>query len=128
MRATTEINMGVMHIGVKGAKAEIWSGTFAHCVTQLAQYLGKISMATRFDIVIARNEEECRKALGDRARKNVIHPDDFDLSNLERLMDQESSTELSSENRIPMITVTAVSNRRCMHDKAANEHCVECGR
>lgn len=91
MRATTQVAMAILHVGVKGAKPESWSGTFAECVIQLGKYLGPLSMATRFDIVLARSEEEARNALTFGRKRQTIFPDEFDLDALARLMEADDS-------------------------------------
>ena len=88
MRHNTRVSLAVRHVGMKGAGIECWTGTFSECVMRLAEYLGPISMATRFDMVLARSEEEARRGLTLEKRGPQAFPDDFDLGALEALMNQ----------------------------------------
>lgn len=88
MRATTIVSLAVRHVGVKGAKVECWSGTLADCIKSLVMYLAPISMATRFDMCLGRNEADARNGLEARnVRKNQVHPDSFGLEDLMTMME-----------------------------------------
>ena len=93
MRATTIVSLAVRHVGVKGAKVECWSGTLADCIKSLVMYLAPISMATRFDMCLGRNEADARNGLEARnVRKNQVHPDAFGLDDLMQMMNAEGAS------------------------------------
>jgi len=100
MRATTEVALAVSHIGMKGAPIECWKGTFAHCLIQLAKYMADKSMATRFDLCLARSEEEARGALINRSRKQSglkLVGDDLE-SQLLNLMGTDAASSEATQN------------------------------
>lgn len=96
MRATTIVAMAVNHVGQRDARIESWEGTFAQCLMRLAKYLGPISMATRFDIVLARSEEEARKGLIIKGTKANQLTEGIDMDQLTRMM-EDSVESASSE-------------------------------
>lgn len=105
MRATTTVALAVRHVGVKGAQVECWSGTLADCIKSLVMYLAPISMATRFDLCLGRNEADARNGLEARnVRKNQVHPDSFGLDDLMSMMESgdaggaSTSPDASNQN------------------------------
>ena len=68
MRSTTHVFIGVNNVGQADDPAAVFSGTFTESILALSQWLGPRSMASRFDVVIARSEEEARGALRIRER------------------------------------------------------------
>ena len=98
MKANTIVSLAIKHVGEAGSQVECFTGTFAECVTGLAKYLGPISMATRFDMCLARSPEEARRGLTiGKAREKTTFPDEFDLGALESLMNQGEGGNDESE-------------------------------
>ena len=64
MRPTTQISMAIRHIG-DTADDEIVcaTGNIAQILIHMAEYLAERSMATRFDLAIARTEDEAKASL-----------------------------------------------------------------
>lgn len=90
MRSTTHVWIGVNNVGMPDDPAAVFSGTFTESILQLSQWLGPRSMASRFDVVIARSEEEARNALRIRGRETTpVSAGVDDLANrLAHMMEQ----------------------------------------
>lgn len=90
MRSTTNVVMGIRNVGVPEDAPAIFKGTFTESILQLSQWLGPRSMGARFDMVIARSEEEVRGALRIRERDtklNGVGGSDLE-SSLRNMMEQ----------------------------------------
>lgn len=94
MRSTTKIVMAAKHVGDRNdSQPHIWEGTVIDCITNLLEYLGKRSMATRFDLVICRNIQDAQAALIGR-QSGGIEAEKLDsvLNTLKNLMDAQEES------------------------------------
>jgi hypothetical protein len=91
MKASTQIALALRHVG-KADDSQIycWIGSFAECIGKLAEHLATRYMATRFDLCLARSEEEARAGIRmrERSRGGASSEDIIDLSALTNLMSQ----------------------------------------
>lgn len=97
MRSDTKVALAISHVGVKNSQIIHWEGTFAHCIMEFAKWAAKVSMATRFDLCMARTIEEARKGVMIGKRKSTVFPADFDLDTLAEMMNEVEQTESEKE-------------------------------
>ena len=96
MRATTRVSLAARHVGLKDSQVWCVNGSFAECIAALAAWIAPQSMATRFDLCIARSEEEARRGLTmKRGASTDIASEGLglDLASLDKLMSGEGSVE-----------------------------------
>ena len=63
MRSTTYVHMGIRNIGDANASPLYFEGTFNESILWMAQQLGKITMAKRIAVSIARNKDDVMTGL-----------------------------------------------------------------
>lgn len=73
MRATTHVEIGLRNTGDSQAEIQYFSGPLKDGILWLATQFATITMATRIDLVVARNREEINRGLANsRAGKSKI--------------------------------------------------------
>jgi len=64
MRASTTVIIGMRNIGDAADLGTFHEMTLRDALAQMIQWMGNISMATRLQVVVARNQEEANRGLG----------------------------------------------------------------
>lgn len=96
MRSTTVIWIGINNVGDTKDPPEFFEGNMIDSLIFMSKWLGKRSMASRFDLTIARNESDCRKAIRIRSEINDDSTNDDLLVTLQAIM-AESDRENGDE-------------------------------
>jgi hypothetical protein len=90
MKMTTEVWLGVRNVGDATSLARATKGTVANQLLALARYLSENTMATRFQINIARRESDALRGLTASSQDGAS--DDL-AAELERMIAAESDSE-----------------------------------
>ncbi len=98
MKSNTEVVVGIRNVGDKNDQAQFFSGTVADSLTFIVQWLGKRSMASRIELVLARSEEEARNSLRIRERSITrIDSNDDLMVNLQKMLEQAEEVDVTHD-------------------------------
>ena len=96
MKSSTQIVLGVNNVGDASDAPQFFEGSFTDSILFLAKFLGPRSMASRFDIVLARTVDEAKESLARRRTKSntttdsLVEDDDI-LASLKLMMGDDES-------------------------------------
>lgn len=96
MRSTTQVFLAANSVGDSKDSHVVFHGSFTECIMELAKWLGPRSMRKRFDIAIARSEEEAREGIRLRERTQSFAQSEGDImEQLTRMMEEGAASTLT---------------------------------
>lgn len=85
MRASTEVYLAALHVGIRGESPTCWHGTFSEVLMEFAKWASSRTIAQRFSLAMARTEDEALRGV-QRAKASNDLGLEANFANLESLM------------------------------------------